>query len=100
VATTPKKPSSDKKEPIIVRKDNTFQSFADGTSRIYRKDLPALIDKTDKLISWLVANGYKAKDIDIVGEKPASWDKAFGIEVVPAETPIAEKLSEVLNTPA
>jgi hypothetical protein len=75
-----KKPASTEKEPVIVKKDNTFQSFADGTSRIFRKDLPAIIDKTDNLIQWLVANNYKAADIDIIGEKPASWDAAFGIK--------------------
>jgi hypothetical protein len=48
--------------------------------------LPAIIDKTDKLIQWLVTNGYKAENIDIIDEKPASWDEVFGIavaEVVP-----------------
>ena len=49
------------------------------SSIIYRNntELPFLIDKTENSIKWLVENGFKQEDIEIVGEKPPMWDAIF-----------------------
>lgn len=53
----------------------------DGTSTVIRRDLPFIIDKTDKSVAWLVAHGFKESDIEIIGEKPANWDAIFNPNV-------------------
>ncbi len=82
-ATESKKQATTKEkvEKIVARKPNSFQSFDDGTSKFTRKDLPSIVDNTDKLVQWIVTSGYKVDTIEIIGNKPASWDQAFGIAV-------------------
>jgi hypothetical protein len=53
----------------------------DGTSTVIRRDLPFIIDKTDKSVAWLVAQGFKESEIEIIGEKPANWDAIFNPKV-------------------
>jgi len=50
---------------------------SDGTSTVIRKELPFIVDKTDKSVAWLVAQGFKESEIEIIGEKPANWDALF-----------------------
>jgi hypothetical protein len=55
-----------------------FQVNAGGSSIIYRNDgLPFIIDKTNNAIKWIADKGYKEKEIEIIGEKPAEWDAIF-----------------------
>lgn len=66
-----------KKEEPKVKKPVTFQ-VKGGSSIIYRNDgSPFIVEETGRAVKWLVDKGYKEKDIEIVGEKPAVWDAAF-----------------------
>lgn len=53
------------------------------TSTIVRlvEDLPMITDKTDKAVLWLVAKGFKADEIEVIGEKPKNWNEAFEVVV-------------------
>jgi hypothetical protein len=54
---------------------------------IYRTGMPFIADTTDNAIQWLSDNSYEPKDIEVIGEKPESWDKVF-----PAPIPSQESL--------
>jgi hypothetical protein len=73
----------------------TIQFYPDGTSTIIRPNMPMLIDKTDKAVSWLKDNGFKVEDIEVIGDKPSCWDIVY-----PAPVPdpaMVEKLAAVLD---
>ena len=79
-----------------------FQVKSEDSSIIYRKDgLPFIIDKTDKAIKWLIANDFKEKDIQIIGEKPAIWDDLFSppksIEPEPTQPTLVEQATKILT---
>jgi hypothetical protein len=69
-----KKDAKKPDEKTIVQKKYkiSFQSYPDGTSMITRKDLPSLIDKTEKSVQWVMDHGFKETEIEFIGEKPAS----------------------------
>ena len=48
-----------------------------ATATICRDCLPFIDDKTDEAVTWLAAQGYKEAEIEIIGEKPASWDTVY-----------------------
>ena len=64
-----------------------------GFSIIFRNNgMPFIIDKTDNAVTWLVTNGYKEKEIEIIGEKPVIWDALFS----PPKSPtLVEQVTEV-----
>jgi len=65
------------------------------TSTVVRLNgMPMITDKTDKSVVWLAANGFKAEQIEIIGEKPANWDAVFNPPVAeaPAPAPVAENV--------
>jgi len=68
-----------------------------GTSTIYRNDgLPSIDDKTDKAIQWLFDKGYKAEEVEIIGEKPACWEAVFAPpKAVTEETEVKQEVAEV-----
>lgn len=47
------------------------------SSTIIRKDLPTITDRTINAVKWLSDKGFKASEIEIIGEKPATWDEVF-----------------------
>jgi len=49
-----------------------------GSSTIFRGEgLPYIDDKTEKAVQWLFDKGYKAEEIEIIGEKPGIWDTVY-----------------------
>jgi hypothetical protein len=78
----------------------SLQIYSGGSSMIFdRKDgLPFIIDKTDNAVRWLIANGYKEKDIKIIGEKPAIWDELFSPPILPVEPTLVEQVTEILSS--
>jgi MoaA/NifB/PqqE/SkfB family radical SAM enzyme len=54
-----------------------------SSSIIYRNNtgLPFIIDKTENAIKWLIDNGIKQDDIEIIGEKPDIWDSMFSPQI-------------------
>jgi len=66
--------------------------FSQQSSTIFRTDLPSINDKTENAVLWLVKNNFKPEEIEIIGEKPSTWDSAFNIntEVIAPEVVVAE----------
>jgi hypothetical protein len=77
----------------------SFHTVSGGSSIIYRKDgLPFIIDRTDNAVKWLIDNGYKEKDIEIIGEKPVIWDDLFSPpKPIEPEPTLVEQVTEVLS---
>ena len=90
-----KKPTEKKAAPKKVY-PISIEFYTDGKSKIIRKDLPMLIDKTDKSIAWLKANNFKEGDIEIIGNKPDCWETYYPAPVV-EPAPMVEKVAEVLD---
>jgi hypothetical protein len=80
-----KKDAKKPEDKTIVQKKYTivFQSYPDGTSMITRKDMPSLIDKTEKSVRWVMDHGFKETEVEIIGEKPASLFSASASEPMP-----------------
>jgi len=57
--------------------------------------LPYIDDKVDAAVTWLAANGFKADEIEIIGEKPAIWNTVYPTEVPVAEVPVAVEATQV-----
>jgi hypothetical protein len=91
---TPKTP--EKVAPKRVYKIS-IEFLPGGTSRITRKDLPQLINKTDKSVAWLEANDFKEEDIELIGTVPDCWETYYPTPVVEPDPPLAEKIAEVLD---
>ena len=52
---------------------------------ILRNDgLPAITDRTEEAVKWLAAQGFKPAEIEILGDKPATWDMVFPLAEVAA----------------
>ena len=67
-----------KEKPVEVSKFKAQICVAvDGTSTIFRPNLPFIVDKTEASVTWLKQNGFKESEIEIVGEKLANWDAVF-----------------------
>jgi len=81
----------------------SIEFYPGFTAKITRKDLPQLIDTTDKSISWLEVHDFKAEDIELIGDKPDCWETYYPapapiVEPAPVvEPPLAEKIAEVLD---
>jgi hypothetical protein len=76
--------------------------YSDDTARIIRKDLPALIDKTEKSVEWLETHDFKEEDIEIIGDKPDCWKTYYPTPVsapVVEPIPLVEKITDVLDAP-
>ena len=72
------------KDVVAVKKTTTVSLHVGrhGSSMIVRSEgLPMISDKTERAVEWLAAQGFKPKDIELVGEKPANWDAVFEIEI-------------------
>lgn len=53
------------------------------SSTIIRKErLPMITDKTVNAVKWLADKGFQASEVEIIGEKPATWDEVFVPAVV------------------
>jgi hypothetical protein len=48
-----------------------------NTATVYRPEMPFIVDRTEKVAPWLKNQGFKAEEIEIIGEKPAGWDEMF-----------------------
>jgi capsular polysaccharide biosynthesis protein len=80
------KKESEKETIKKIVKKISFHVKSDSAI-IYRNntDLPFIVDKIENSIKWLidngykqdVDNGYKQDDIEIIGEKPSTWDSMF-----------------------
>ena len=70
-----------------------IQFYSEGGAMITRKDLPALIDTTENSVKWLAEQGFKPDDIEVIGEKPASWNDVYP---APEPSPV-EKITAVLD---
>jgi hypothetical protein len=82
-----------KKDEVVVKKTTkvTLEVKSHGKSTIYREGgLPWLIDRTEKSVEWLKAQGYKPAEIELVGEKPSNWDAVFDENPV---APVAKPIS-------
>jgi hypothetical protein len=97
-----KKPDVAKSEVVAKPKYkvNLCTNSSNNSATIYRPDMPYIIDNKEEAVRWLAANGYKAEDIGVEGEKPANWNTVFPPPVVPETTPMTEVLAEVLNKPS
>lgn len=72
--------------------------YDEGSAMIIRKDLPALIDKTDNSVRWLYDHGYQEADIEIVGIKPDCWGDFYPtitdpMIIVKSEPTLVEKIT-------
>jgi hypothetical protein len=74
----------------------SIEFYPGGTSRIIRKDLSQLIDKTPESVAWLKAHDFKEEDIELIGDKPDCWETYYPVPVVePAPVvpaPVAESV--------
>ena len=84
----PKKTDAKKEEPKVKKPVSIHIKGA--SSIIYRVGLPFIMDKTENAVKWLADKGYKEKDIELVGEKPASWDSFF--------SPVAQDITQAIAT--
>lgn len=56
----------------------TIKVHSQESATIYRGEgLPFITDKTVNSVTWLKDKGYEEKEIEIIGEKPATWDAIF-----------------------
>jgi hypothetical protein len=74
-----------------------LRSVSTSSAVIYRDNLPDIIDNREAAVRWLAEKGFKAEEIEIIGEKPANWDVVFPPPAAPEAIPIAEALEEVLS---
>jgi len=66
-------------------------------SQIFRgKDFPTIVDVSERALEWLKKNGYKEKDIEVVGVKPSNWDEMYPPPPVVVEETVKEVAPEVL----
>lgn len=78
----------------------TIKVHSQESATIYRGEgLPFITDKTVNSVTWLKDKGYEEKEIEIIGEKPATWDATFNppkVEepAIPAE-PVKEEPATV-----
>jgi hypothetical protein len=84
----PKKTDAKKEEPK-AKKPVSLHTKGES-SIIYREGLPFIMDKTENAVKWLAEKGYKEKDIELVGEKPTSWDSTF--------LPVTQDLTQAIAT--
>ena len=89
MAKTETKNTDSKKEEPKVKKPVSLH-IKGASSIIYREGLPFIMDKTENAVKWLADKGYKEKDIELVGEKPATWDDAF--------SPVPQDLTQTIAT--
>jgi len=79
----------------------SIRIHGDGTSTVYQGNgFPHIIDKTEKSIQWLANKGFKAEEIEILGDKPEVWESIYpSPKAAEPEPTLVEKVAEVL-TPA
>ena len=87
--------TAEKVAPKKVYKISIQFNYSDGKSRIYRKDLPDLIDLTVSSVAWLKAHDFKMEDIEIIGDKPECWETYYPAPVVEPAATLTEIVSEV-----
>ena len=88
-----KKPDAAK--PVAVEKSKFkahLRTVSCSSAIIYRDNMPDIIDNKEAAVRWLAEKGFKAEEIEVMGEKPANWDTVFSPSVV-----LAEVLNEVLS---
>jgi hypothetical protein len=99
------KPAAKTAEKVIPKKvfKISIEFYPGGKSKIYRKDLSALIDKTDNSVAWLKAHDFKEEDIELLGTVPDCWETYYPAPVVVPNVvesaPLVEKIAEVLAAP-
>jgi hypothetical protein len=71
------KPSKEKLPESIFKARLKVHSQQSAT--ILRTDLPSITDKTESAVLWLAKNNFKPEEIEVIGEKPSSWNIAFNI---------------------
>jgi hypothetical protein len=94
--TAAKRSEVKKVEPKKVFKVTLIVNGSNST--ILRPGLPTIFDSTIKAVAWIKENGFEAKDINIVGDKPGYWETYYPSPVV--ESVLVEKLAEVLEAPS
>jgi len=69
---------------------------SDGSSTIFRGEgLPYIDDKTEKAVQWLSDKGYKAEEVEIIGEKPKIWETVY--PSIKAAEPVAVEPPQIVT---
>ena len=94
-----KKPDEAAKIAVVKSKFKVCLCTDSSSAKIYRPNMPYIIDNKEAAVRWLAEKGFKAEEIEVVGEKPVNWDTVFPPHGVPETVPVAEVLAGVLNGP-
>jgi hypothetical protein len=84
----------------VVKPVAKIRLVCDGSSTvtIHRLGLPYIVDKELEAVQWIKANVAKPEEVEIVGERPASWDIVFPVQK--PEDAMAEPVTpEVIQEP-
>lgn len=75
-----------------------IQFYPDVTAMIVRKNLPAIIDKTEAAVRWLKDNGFtNPEDIEVIGTKPECWNEVYPPATTVIEPAPVEMIAAVLD---
>ena len=79
------KAAAPKKEEIVKKTKVAIRFYTDSATIFRGENLPFFSDRIETSIDWLVKNGFKVEEIEVIGDKPEYWNKTFAPDPVPEE---------------
>jgi hypothetical protein len=83
-------------KPVVKKVFKVRLEVTEGHATIIRPNMPMIYDSPENAAAWISANGFKAEDIEVIGDKPSNWNTFYPAPVIEA-APVVEQVATVFE---